>query len=104
MPTFRTSPPTGTYRGLGRVEANFFRERLIDMAAADLGIDPVTIRLRNFVAPAEMPFNIGRLVTYEPPAAFDSGHFSAVFDHAMREIGWSEKQSIQGRQVGGWVC
>src|SRR4029077_11257486 len=50
----------------------------------------------------EMPFNIGRLVTYEPPAAFDSGHFSAVFDHAMREIGWSEKQSIQGRQGGGW--
>jgi carbon-monoxide dehydrogenase large subunit len=94
--------PTGTYRGPGRVEANFFRERLIDMAAADLGIDPATIRLRNFVAPAEMPFNIGRLVTYEPPAAFDSGHFSAVFEHAMREIGWSEKQSIQGRQVGGW--
>jgi aerobic carbon-monoxide dehydrogenase large subunit len=94
--------PTGTYRGPGRVEANFFRERLIDMAAADLGIDPPTIRLRNFVAPAEMPFNIGRLVTYEPPAAFDSGHFSAVFEHAMREIGWSEKQSIQGRQVGGW--
>src|ERR1700738_5188115 len=42
--------PTGTYRGPGRVEANFFRERLIDMAAADLGLDPPTIRLPNFVA------------------------------------------------------
>ena len=36
------------------------------------------------------------------PPHSNSGHFSAVFEHAMREIGWSEKQSIQGRQVGGW--
>ena len=60
--------PSGTYRGPGRVEANFFRERLIDIAAADLGIDPADIRRRNFVRPQEMPFNIGRLVTYEAPA------------------------------------
>ena len=57
--------PSGTYRGPGRVEANFFRERLIDIAAADLGIDPADIRRRNFVTAQEMPFNIGRLVTYE---------------------------------------
>jgi aerobic carbon-monoxide dehydrogenase large subunit len=94
--------PCGTYRGPGRVEANFFRERLIDMAAADLGIDPATIRLRNFVPAAEMPFDTGRLVTYEPPAAFDSGDFKAVFDLVLKEIGWSDKQSIQGREVGGW--
>ncbi len=59
--------PSGTYRGPGRVEANFFRERLIDIAAADLGIDPADIRRRNFVTAQEMPFNIGRLVTYEEP-------------------------------------
>ena len=94
--------PCGTYRGPGRVEANFFRERLIDMAAADLGIDAATIRLRNFVLAPEMPFNIGRLVTYEPPAAFDSGHFKTVFELVMKEIGWSDKQSIQGCDVGGW--
>ena len=60
--------PSGTYRGPGRVEANFFRERLIDIAAADLEIDAADIRQRNFVRPQEMPFNIGRLVTYEEPA------------------------------------
>ena len=70
--------PSGTYRGPGRVEANFFRERLIDIAAADLGIDPADIRRRNFVTAQEMPFNIGRLVTYEEPAQFDSGDFGAV--------------------------
>ena len=76
--------PSGTYRGPGRVEANFFRERLIDIAAADLGIDPADIRRRNFVTAREMPFNIGRLVTYEEPAQFDSGDFSAVFEQRAR--------------------
>ena len=51
--------PSGTYRGPGRVEANFFRERLIDIAAADLGIDPADMRRRNFVTAQEMPFDIG---------------------------------------------
>ncbi len=94
--------PSGTYRGPGRVEANFFRERLIDIAAADLGIDPADIRRRNFVTTREMPFNIGRLVTYEEPAQFDSGDFIAVFERALTEIGWAEKRAIQGRTIDGW--
>ena len=94
--------PSGTYRGPGRVEANFFRERLIDIAAADLGIDPADIRRRNFVTAQQMPFNIGRLVTYEEPAQFDSGDFSAVFERALAEIRWAEKRAIQGRNIDGW--
>ena len=70
--------PSGTYRGPGRVEANFFRERLIDIAAGDLGIDPAEIRRRNFVTAQEMPFDIGKLVSYEPPAQFDSGDFGDI--------------------------
>jgi carbon-monoxide dehydrogenase large subunit len=94
--------PAGTYRGPGRIEANFFRERLIDMAAADLGIDPADMRRRNFVTAQEMPFDIGRLVTYEGPAQFDSGDFAAVFERALTEIGWTEKRAIQGRSIDGW--
>jgi carbon-monoxide dehydrogenase large subunit len=94
--------PSGTYRGPGRVEANFFRERLIDIAAADLGIDAADIRHRNFVRPQEMPFNIGRLVTYEEPAKFDSGDFGAVLEQALKEIGWPRKADIQGREIEGW--
>ena len=93
--------PSGTYRGPGRVEANFFRERLIDIAASDLGIDPADIRRRNFVTAQEMPFNIGKLVNYEPPAQFDSGDFGTVFEQALKEIGWTEKQPMQGRMSGG---
>ena len=47
--------PTGTYRGPGRFEANFFRERLMDMAARDLAIDPVAFRRRNLVTKADQP-------------------------------------------------
>jgi carbon-monoxide dehydrogenase large subunit len=94
--------PSGTYRGPGRVEANFFRERLIDIAAADLGIDPADMRRRNFVTMQEMPFNMGRLVTYEAPAQFDSGDFVTVFERALAEIGWAEKRAAQGRMVDGW--
>jgi carbon-monoxide dehydrogenase large subunit len=94
--------PAGSYRGPGRLEANFFRERLIDMAAADLQIDPADIRRRNFVSPREMPFDIGRLVTYEEPATFDSGDFAAVFEQALKEIGWPRKSAIQGRKIDGW--
>ena len=93
--------PSGTYRGPGRVEANFFRERLIDIAANDLGIDPAEIRRRNFVTAQEMPFNIGKLVNYEPPAQFDSGDFGAVFEQALNEIGWVKKNSLQGRMIEG---
>ena len=94
--------PSGTYRGPGRVEANFFRERLIDIAAADLGVDPADMRRRNFVTAQEMPFDMGQLVTYEAPAQFDSGDFQAVFERALAEIGWAEKRPIQGRMVDGW--
>ncbi|MCC6891008.1 MAG: xanthine dehydrogenase family protein molybdopterin-binding subunit [Hyphomicrobiales bacterium] len=94
--------PAGTYRGPGRVEANFFRERLLDMAAADLGIDPAEFRRRNLVSAADMPYDIGQLVTYEGPVAYDSGDFHAVFDRALKEIGWHDKQPIQGRNIDGW--
>jgi carbon-monoxide dehydrogenase large subunit len=94
--------PAGTYRGPGRIEANFFRERLIDMAAADLGFDPIEFRRRNLVTSREMPFDIGRLVSYEPPAQFDSGDFGAIFERALTEIGWHDKQALQGSKVDGW--
>jgi carbon-monoxide dehydrogenase large subunit len=49
-----------------------------------------------------MPFDIGRLVTYEGPAQVDSGDFGAAFERALTEIGWTEKRTIQGRSIDGW--
>jgi aerobic carbon-monoxide dehydrogenase large subunit len=93
--------PVGTYRGPGRFEANFFRERLIDMVAADLGIDPAEIRRKNLITEEELPYPINGLVPYEGPTAYDTGDYPAAFEHALSEIGWNEKRSLQGKLING---
>lgn len=56
-----STTPVGTYRGPGRFEANFFRERLLDLMSADLGLDPAGVRLRNLLTPDELPYPLGKL-------------------------------------------
>ena len=65
--------PVGTYRGPGRFEADFFRERLFDIAARDMGIDRVEFRRRNLLTAAEMPYSVATITPYEHKDAFDSG-------------------------------
>jgi aerobic carbon-monoxide dehydrogenase large subunit len=67
----------GAYRGAGRPEANYFMERLIDKAADELGINRLTLRKRNFIKPAQLPFAAASGVTY------DSGDFQGVFEKAL---------------------
>jgi carbon-monoxide dehydrogenase large subunit len=67
----------GAYRGAGRPEANYFMERLIDRAADEMGINRLKLRKRNFIKPAQMPFEASSGVTY------DSGDFQGVFDKAL---------------------
>ena len=57
--------PAGTYRGPGRFEADFFRERLFDMAAKDLGIDRVEFRRRNLIAESEMPWPLATVMPFD---------------------------------------
>jgi carbon-monoxide dehydrogenase large subunit len=99
---FMTSKtPVGTYRGPGRFEANFFRERLIDMAAADLGIDVVEIRRMNLITQAELPYPLNGLVPYEGPTAYDTGNYLQTFERALQEIGWHDKLHLQGKLIDG---
>jgi carbon-monoxide dehydrogenase large subunit len=67
----------GAYRGAGRPEANYYMERLIDRAADEMGINRLTLRKRNFIKPAQMPFTAASGVTY------DSGDFQAVLTKAL---------------------
>jgi carbon-monoxide dehydrogenase large subunit len=53
--------PSGTYRAPGHYEASFFCERLIELAAGDLGIDSAEMRRRNLIGAAEMPYSLARL-------------------------------------------
>ncbi len=79
---FTNTAPTGPYRGAGRPEAVYLTERLLDRAAETIGIDPVAIRRRNFIAPEAMP--------YATPTGFryDSGDFSATTDRCLDLADW----------------
>ena len=93
--------PVGTMRAPGRFEANFFRERLLDMVARDLGLDPMEFRRKNLIREAELPFYSGKLVPYEGETEFDTGDYHVTFERALTEIGWEEKKSLQGRLIDG---
>jgi carbon-monoxide dehydrogenase large subunit len=95
--------PTGTYRAPGRYEGSFFCERLIELAAKDLGIDPVEMRRRNLVADAEMPYPLARV---EPGDLYaetecDSGDYAHVLDCCLAEFGWAEKRQLNGKLIDG---
>jgi len=93
--------PIGTYRGPGRFEADFFRERLIDIAARELAIDPVEMRRRNLVRVDEMPYEIGLLDAPTKHEQFDSGDYRITLDRCLAEFGWAEKSGLQGKLIDG---
>ena len=74
---FTNTTPTGPYRGAGRPEATYAIERVIDVAARDLGLDPIELRRRNLIPPSAMPFRTGLVFTY------DSGDFGRGMDLAL---------------------
>ncbi len=93
--------PVGTYRGPGRFEADFFRERLFDMAAGDLGIDCVAFRRRNLIAESEMPYALAKVVELDLGTATDSGDYRRTFERCLAEIGWASKAPLHGKPIDG---
>ena len=93
--------PVGTYRGPGRFETDFFRERLLDIVAQDLGIDRVEFRRRNLVSHAEMPYPIATITPFESKDEFDSGDYHATLERCLEEIGWAEKSKLAGKLIDG---
>jgi aerobic carbon-monoxide dehydrogenase large subunit len=82
--------PTGTIRSPGTFEANFARERVVDMLAEKLGIDPAEFRRRNLIRPHEMPWHVGTTGGGHP-TTYDSGDFPAIFERALTEFGWDKQ-------------
>ena len=93
--------PVGTYRGPGRFETDFFRERLFDMVARDLGLDRVEFRRRNLVSHAEMPYPIATITPFESKDEFDSGDYRATLERCLDEIKWSETAKLAGKPIEG---
>ncbi len=75
---------TGAYRGAGRPEATQLLERIIDIAADELGIDPVEIRRRNFLQPEDFP------LTTHGGSNYDVGEYDKALDQALEVAGYSD--------------
>ena len=94
--------PIGSYRGPGRFEANFFRERLLDQAAQDLRLDPADMRRRNLLTPAELPYEQGALIPALTSSPYDSGDYSEPLIRVLQESGWTTLLEQSGRLIDGW--
>jgi aerobic carbon-monoxide dehydrogenase large subunit len=81
--TITHTVPVDAYRGAGRPEAMYLLERVIDVAARELGLAPDELRRRNFLKPSDMP--------YQTPveSRYDSGDFATVMQRAMERADWA---------------
>ena len=96
--------PCGTYRAPGRFEASFVRERLVDAIADRLGLDPMVVRHRNFIAKTAMPFRrdfsaLGTDIVY------DTGDYAGLLDKFLDRVEWQKLRAnvAQRRQAGEMV-
>jgi len=91
--------PTGPYRGVGRPISTFVMERLMDMAAARLGIDARDIRLRNLIAAEELPYKVASGIVW------DKSGFQECLNTACAAIGYDTLRAKQkeARAAGRWV-
>ncbi|MFF4750856.1 xanthine dehydrogenase family protein molybdopterin-binding subunit [Streptomyces sp. NPDC002514] len=86
---FTTRTPTDAYRGAGRPEATFAIERTMDELAAELGLDPVELRRRNWIRHEEFPYTTIAGLTY------DSGDYEAATDKALALFGYEDLRAEQ---------
>src|SRR5260221_5538940 len=84
--------PAATYRAPGRFEGTFVRERLIDAVADRLGLDRVTVRQRNLITAAEMPF-ARPLNALGTEVIYDSRNYPLLLNKALAHIGWASLQA-----------
>ncbi len=93
---YTNSTPVGAYRGAGRPEGNYYMERMLDTAAAEMGIDKLELRRRNHIAADAMPYKAASDMTY------DSGEFTALMDQALECSDWKgfDKRKEESRSHG----
>ena len=87
-------------RGAGRPEATFVLDRLVDMAAIDLGIDPADLRHRNLIPAREMPRDMGMLYRDGAPMVYDSGDFPDQLRTALEAFDYWGERRRQGEAAG----
>ena len=91
---------SAAYRGAGRPEATFVRERLLDRAARRLGVDPAELRRRNMIRPEEMPYRSGLAYRDGVPINYDPGDFPAGFERVLALLDYAAWRKEQARRRG----
>ncbi|MFZ2492026.1 MAG: molybdopterin-dependent oxidoreductase [Thermoanaerobaculia bacterium] len=97
---YTNTVPVGPLRGSGRAEATFLIERMIDLYAREIGMDPADVRRRNMVQPDQFPYENGLGWTY------DSGDYPAALDKALAKIDYAnlaarkEEAKQRGKRLG----
>ncbi|MCX7888430.1 MAG: xanthine dehydrogenase family protein molybdopterin-binding subunit [Rhodobacteraceae bacterium] len=93
---FTNTAPVDAYRGAGRPEATFSIERVIDVAARELGIDPIEIRRRNFITPDMFPY------TTPVGLQYDTGNYGATMDRLVEiaDIAGFEQRRAESARKG----
>ena len=84
--------PVAAYRGAGRPEATQMLERLMDIAAQELGVDPAELRRKNFIAPDAFPF------TTLSGANYDNGEYAVALDRALEAAGYDTLRAEQAER------
>jgi CO/xanthine dehydrogenase Mo-binding subunit len=103
--------PLGAVRGAGRPQGTYVMDRVVDLAARELKLDPVEIRFKNFVQPHEMPYSTGFPLPGGKTVTFDSGDYPGCLRLAMEKAKYPELRAQQaaararGRHLGvGIAC
>src|SRR6476659_5781421 len=79
--------PNAPYRGAGRPEAAFAMERIVDLVAGELGLEPADVRLRNMVQAEEMPYRVGIPYRDGEPIVYDGGDYPRALRQALAAVG-----------------
>ena len=88
---FTTTTPVDLYRGAGRPEATFLLERLVNLLADELGLDPVDVRRRNLIPKFEDGHDVAMGITY------DSGDYELTLDMALEHVNYQQLREEQAR-------
>src|SRR5262249_1765196 len=91
---FTNCVPTDAYRGAGRPEATHGMERMMDVLAAELKMDPAELRLKNFPRPDEFPFQTATGLSY------DSGNYAAPLKKALDTVDYANLRKEQAKAKG----
>jgi carbon-monoxide dehydrogenase large subunit len=89
--------PCGTYRAPGRFEGSFVRERLVDAIADRVGLDPIAVRLRNFIQKTDMPLRRD-LNTLGTDIVYDTGDYAGMLGTFLDRIGWEKLHADAARR------